>query len=643
MVILFTLFTVLAQLWIDRLQQQTEQVLRDYHLANTAHYLSAEETLRNMQLRLVLANQEGHQAILGRELSRVTLAQLVFQDIRRAEVVQSQLGQEKFAGLVQIAVRRSHTLVALAEGDPRPGVLLNTIQSLLDTLEQLIRLHAIGERVYQRKLQEQKVTHTYGFLSMAVLLLFTALWLARRSFRSVNRIIQSQQRKEETIRRQAHFDALTQLPNRLLFNDRLEHTMAEATRHQTRLALLYLDLDDFKKINDTLGHDMGDQLLMEVAGRLTGLVRQSDTVARLGGDEFVMILGDADSEIDVQHVAEKVTECIAQPVTLAGRLVTVSSSVGIALYPDDADSAKALMSHADSAMYHAKHSGKNTFSFFSASMNADAIRRLVVEEQMQHALKNNEFYPVYQAKFACPSRRLMGAEVLLRWHNPTLGQVSPAEFIPLAEHLGLIEQIGQYVLDTALSDSAAWIATYGQPFTIAVNLSPRQFRSTDLVSKIGQSLKRVNLPAEVLELEITEGVLLASHSNVDKALQQLSQMGITISMDDFGTGYSSLSNLRTHPFDVLKIDQSFVRDVADDPKDRELVHAAISLAHGLKLEVVAEGIETQEQLDILESLGIDIGQGYFFARPLARHEFTALLAEHYSQHSAAPSAGEQLC
>ncbi len=430
---------------------------------------------------------------------------------------------------------------------------------------------------------------------------------------------------DEKILHQAHFDNLSGLPNRFLSLDRLARLLVDAERNNDLVAVLFLDLDDFKKINDTLGHEAGDKLLVEAAGRLSRVVRSGDTVGRLGGDEFIVLLGNLDTAADVLPIAENIINHFRDAFKIDDRELRMTISVGVAVFPEDGDNASELLRKADSAMYHSKDLGRNTYTYFTDEMNRDISRRFSLEEQMHGALERGEFEVFYQPKINLETAEIIGAEALLRWHNPALGHVSPAEFIPIAEQTGLIISIGQFVLEQSLSKTAQWRQGRKVDFRIAVNLSPRQFRDTELISSIKKALAMYHLPSQCLEMEITEGVLMSGHSYINDALTALSQLGVSIAMDDFGTGYSSLSYLRNYPFNVLKVDRSFVNDITIDESDWELTNAAIAMSHALKLKVVAEGIETKEQLAMLKEMNCDYGQGYLFSRPVPADEFTELL------------------
>lgn len=439
--------------------------------------------------------------------------------------------------------------------------------------------------------------------------------------------ISYQKEQEEQLQQHAFYDLLTGLPNRALVLNRLEQCLVDAKRNQQRVAVLFIDLDDFKKVNDSLGHEEGDELLRLAAYRLQGGIRRGDTVGRFGGDEFVVLMDGITSSNDVQNVVEQLLERFRELFRCSGREFRLTASFGIALSPGDGESAAELMKNADSALFHAKKRGRNTYSFFTDSMNQEAARRLQLEEQMHGALDRGEFEVFYQPKVDVASECITGVEALLRWQNPVLGSVSPMVFIPVAEQTGLILALGHFVLEQSLQQLQQWQPMGLNDFTMAVNLSPVQFRSTTLAAEVEQALAIAGLSGNSLELEITEGVLMSGQALVDDTLATLTAMGITIAMDDFGTGYSSLSYLRRYPFDVLKIDRSFVNDIADDPADRELVCAAIAMAQGLGLKVVAEGVETREQLRILAGYGCDVAQGYLFSKPVTAGELTAMLLE----------------
>ncbi len=430
---------------------------------------------------------------------------------------------------------------------------------------------------------------------------------------------------EEKIIHQAHYDALTELPNRFLALDRLTQLFNEAERNDELVAVFFLDLDDFKKVNDTLGHEVGDKVLVETAHRLTSDLRMGDTIGRLGGDEFIVLLSGLSSVKDSQRIAENLLRQFRSPFIIDDREIVLGASIGIAIYPVDAKTPSEILRNADSAMFHAKRQGRNTYEYFTKDMNHDVSKRLTVEEQLYNALDNNEFEVYYQAKIELSTGKIMGAEALLRWDNPVLGKVSPDEFIPIAEQTGFIVPLGQYVLVEALKVTAYWHEKYDSTLHIAVNLSPRQFRNSGLVEFVEMIMQQTGVSSKYLELEVTEGMLMGGHQYIMDTLDSLEQRGITISMDDFGTGYSSLSYLQNYPFSVLKIDRSFINGMMDNAENRELVQAIIAMAHALKLQVVAEGVETREQRDHLKKWGCDYVQGYFFSKPVTADAMSALL------------------
>ncbi|WP_188738209.1 EAL domain-containing protein [Shewanella inventionis] len=435
--------------------------------------------------------------------------------------------------------------------------------------------------------------------------------------------------QEEKILHQAHYDSLTGLPNRLLSLDRLAHMLKQAKQANNQIAVLFLDLDDFKKVNDTLGHSVGDELLIQAATRLQNTVRSDDVVGRLGGDEFIILLSDIHQQADIEIAADKLLQQFYTPFKLGSRELVSTISIGIARYPNSSVDAKELLRQADAAMYHSKEQGRNTYTFFTHKMNNDMHRRLQLEEQLRNALKNNKLEVYFQPLVDIRNRNIVGAEALLRWHNPELGNVSPDEFIPIAEQTGLIIPIGQFVIEQAFSASHHWQSHFMSQFKIAINVSPKQFREDKFVDLLTSLLAQYHINPSSVELEVTEGVLLSGDQIINSNLSAINDIGVSISMDDFGTGYSSLSYLRSYPFDTLKVDKSFINDITVDPGDLELVGAAIAMGHGLNLSVVAEGIETEEQYQLLSALKCDYGQGYLFSKPLPKAEFEALLdAQH---------------
>jgi diguanylate cyclase (GGDEF)-like protein/PAS domain S-box-containing protein len=442
----------------------------------------------------------------------------------------------------------------------------------------------------------------------------------------ISRDITERKRAEEIIVRQAYHDALTNLANRRLFMDRLTQALTRVQWHKRIVSVLFLDLDHFKSINDALGHSVGDLLLQAVAGRLTTCVRQGDTVARLGGDEFAIALADVARTSDIPKVAQKIIDTLSRPYVLEGRELFITTSIGICIYPDDAQDAETLVKNADVAMYRAKKHGRNNYQHYSPDMNAQAFERLAIETSLRHALEGEEFFLEYQPQVDIETGRIIGYEALVRWRHPDLGVMPPGKFIPLAEESGLIVAIGEWVLRSACAQNKAWQAAGFPPIRVAVNVSPRQLRHESLLGAVGRALRETGLHPNWLELELTESIM----QDADEAIRLLSQLqaiGVQIAIDDFGTGYSSLNHLKRYPIHKLKIDQSFVRDVTHDPHDRAIVTAIIALAHSLNLKAIAEGVETEEQLAYLRSLKCDEAQGYFLGRPMPAQNATKLLAQ----------------
>ncbi len=423
----------------------------------------------------------------------------------------------------------------------------------------------------------------------------------------------------------AQHDFLTGLPNRVLLTERLAQSLGLANRHRKQVALLFLDLDHFKNINDSLGHAVGDQLLQSVADRLTANVRATDTVCRQGGDEFVILLAEIEQPLDATYVAEKLLAAFAAPHLIDGQELHVSLSIGISIYPDDGDNVDTVMQNADTAMFHAKANGRNRYQFFRTDMNTRAIRRLAVESSLRRALRQSEFVLHYQPQIDLVSGAMIGAEALIRWRDPEHGLVSPAQFVPVAEECGLIVPIGRWVLRETCRQVQAWLDAGLAAVPVAVNISALEFRHKDFLAGVALILKETGLAPRYLELELTESILMQDAKASESVLQTLAAMGLRLAIDDFGTGYSSLSYLKRFPIDTLKIDQSFVRDIVSDANDGTIVAAVIGMGKSLKLRVIAEGVETQAQLDFLKARQCDEGQGYLFSHPLPAEDFERFL------------------
>jgi diguanylate cyclase (GGDEF)-like protein/PAS domain S-box-containing protein len=432
--------------------------------------------------------------------------------------------------------------------------------------------------------------------------------------------ISDKKKADERIWRHANYDSLTQLPNRRLFRDRLEQEVRKAQRTRTAIALLFLDLDRFKQVNDLLGHDAGDALLVQAARRIDSCVRDADTVARLGGDEFTVILAPLEDAERVEHIAQKILTALAEPFRIGTEYVYVSGSAGIALFPDDADSAEELIRKADQAMYAAKNNGKNQFSYFTRLMDERAHQRLRLINELRRALELGQLSVAYQPVVELATNRVVKAEALMRWHHPFYGTVEPAYFVPLAEEAGLISEMGDWIFREAAASAKRWSQALGTSFQIGVNKSPLQFLSREQDTWV-EYLRELDLPAQNITVEITEGVLLHASNEVFERLLEYRDAGIQVALDDFGVGYSSMSYLKKFDIDYLKIDQSFVQDMEEDENSRTIAESIIVMAHRLGLKVIAEGVETDRQREILAEAECDYGQGYLFSRPLAAPEF----------------------
>lgn len=448
----------------------------------------------------------------------------------------------------------------------------------------------------------------------------------RRTVLELEKKAEEQEVAEAHIQRLAHFDALTGLPNRLLLNDRCQHALSAAQRAQQSVALMFLDLDHFKNINDSLGHRVGDEVLIELATRLKAAVREQDTVSRLGGDEFILLLPDTDAA-GAARVADKLLQAALMPFQIEEHELTVTPSIGIALYPKDGADLDTLSKCADAAMYRAKEDGRNSYRFFTAEIQARSDRTLLLHNALRRALARDQLEVHYQPQISMETGRTIGAEALLRWHHPELGDVSPAEFIPIAESSGLILPIGEWVIRTATAQLMAWISAGMTPITMAVNLSSAQFRHADLPRLVTSILEDVGLDPALLELELTESVAMTHPLGAIAVMDDLRQRGVRMAIDDFGTGYSSLSYLKRFQVFKIKIDQSFVRDITEDPDDKAIVGAIISMASSLGMQTIAEGVETEGQLEFLRARGCTEAQGYYFSRPLSAVAFGNYMRE----------------
>lgn len=424
---------------------------------------------------------------------------------------------------------------------------------------------------------------------------------------------------------QAHYDALTNLPNRALFKDRLTQTIAEAKRNSEKFALLFIDLDHFKTINDSLGHHIGDEVLIEASHRLSCAIREEDTLARLGGDEFTIILKNVKNIQGASVVAQKIVDVMKEVILISSHNLYVSASIGISIYPNDASSESNLIKYADVAMYKAKEEGRNKYQFYSSEMSSYIFERVVMESSLRIAIEKEEFVVYFQPQYAIKSDTIVGMEALVRWQHPSLGLVPPMKFIPIAEESGLIIEIDRLVMKKAMAQFAGWKKDGLHPGVLSLNLAMKQLDREDFLSYLMQTMEEMHFQASWLELEVTEGQVMANPEKAIKKLNLINAMGIKIAVDDFGTGYSSLSYLKKLPLDKLKIDQSFVRDIHQDEDDMAITKAIIALGQSLNLTIIAEGVELQEQKEFLDQSGCDLIQGFLYSRPIPAREITELL------------------
>ncbi|MBI5558729.1 MAG: EAL domain-containing protein [Deltaproteobacteria bacterium] len=439
--------------------------------------------------------------------------------------------------------------------------------------------------------------------------------------------IAERRRYEEQLEHQSNHDGLTGLPNRNLLKDRIRQALFNAQRHRNQAGILSIDLDQFKFINDSLGHDIGDSLLKITAKRMAKCIRSTDTLARLGGDEFAVVLVDLEQSADAALMAQRIRHSISRPVTIETYQLEISCSVGISIYPKDGSDEQVLLKNADAAMHRAKDQGRDNLQFYTAELNKRIVGRMTMEKHLRRALKRNEFLLHYQPQVDFTTGRINGMEALIRWQSPELGLTPPGSFIPLAEETGLIVPIGEWILKTACLQNKAWQDAGLPCLTLAINLSPRQFRQENLVEVVARTLRETGLEPRYLELEIVESLLMHDVENAARLTGKLKELGVCMTMDDFGTGYSSLSYLRQFPFDKIKIDQSFIRNITSDPDNAAIARAMIALAHSLRLRVIAEGIETDGQLNYLLSHGCDEMQGFYFSRPMPAPQLEQMLRE----------------
>ncbi|HDN69468.1 MAG TPA: EAL domain-containing protein, partial [Gammaproteobacteria bacterium] len=506
----------------------------------------------------------------------------------------------------QVSTEKNYAVRVIGEGKDEIGNLITDFNTMLDEIQ--LRDKELRENRLQL---EDRVARRTRELEIAN----EQLELSKEQAESV----------ASRMEYHAHHDALTGLPNRILLNDRITNELAHARRQQTNAALLFLDLDRFKIINDSLGHAVGDQLLRVIARRLNNCVRDEDTVARLGGDEFMVLLPRIGGSADAGRIAKKIIECLVDPISCNGHELHITTSIGISIYPYDGTDAETLIKHADISMYRAKELGRNKAVYYTAEMNAGARKQLAMETNLRRALEKYQLKLFYQPKVDISRNLIVGVEALLRWEHPTMGFISPLDFIPVAEDTGLIVPIGEWVLHTAFRQLQQWHNAGFTDLTVAVNLSSAQLARPGFEDVVAQALSESGLDAGMTELEITENVVM---ENIDSAiiiLEKLKYMGISVAMDDFGTGYSSLSYLRRLPIDIVKIDKSFVREIPDSAEDVTIAKAIIAMAQSLKLSLIVEGVENVRQLNFFRQQNVNIVQGYLFSKPVEASELLKML------------------
>ena len=447
-------------------------------------------------------------------------------------------------------------------------------------------------------------------------------------FRGIARDVTERRRAEERIRHMATHDALTGLPNRMMFVQLLNQSVKSAQRYEREFALLFLDLDGFKRVNDSLGHAAGDQLLQEMAERLKQVLRASDVIARMGGDEFVVLIEAVETQTHVAAVARKIISAISHPLPLFGEDCRVTASLGISLFPGDGEEGPQLMKKADMAMYHAKEEGKNNYQFYCKKIQSKSLDPICIENQLPHALERGELYLCYQARLDFKTGHINGVEALLRWNNPNLGEIPPNQLIPIAEDTGLIIPIGQWVLTTACRQNAAWQQQGLPPVCVSVNLSLQQLIHKDLIAHIESALEASGLAPKYLEVEITESMVMHEPAGIVPIVNQIKAMGVRVAIDDFGTGYSTLAQIASFPVDTLKVDRSFIRNIMKCREDQTMAEAMIAMGKSLSLSVVAEGVETPEQSAYLRKQTCDGMQGFYLSKPVEADDFAKLLRGH---------------
>jgi diguanylate cyclase (GGDEF)-like protein len=506
----------------------------------------------------------------------------------------------------QVSTEKNFSVRVIGEGRDELGNLIRDFNAMLDEIQ--MRDNELRE--HRLKLEERVARRTHE------------LEIANAQLEKSKEQAESVASRMEY---HAHHDALTGLPNRILLNDRIHSELAHARRQQTNTALLFLDLDRFKIINDSLGHAVGDQLLRVIARRLNNCVRDEDTVARLGGDEFMVLLPRISGSADAGRIARKIIDSLVDPISCNGHELHITTSIGISIFPYDGNDAETLIKHADISMYRAKELGRNKAVYYTAEMNAGSRKQLAMETNLRKAVERNQLRLFYQPKIDITHNAIVGFEALLRWEHPTMGYISPLDFIPVAEDSGLIVPIGEWVLNTAFRQLRSWHDAGHSGLTMAVNLSSAQLSRPGFEDVVENALEASGLMAAMTELEVTENVAMENIESAVAVLEKLKCMGVSIAMDDFGTGYSSLSYLRRLPIDSVKIDKSFVREIPDSSEDVTIAQAIIAMAQSLKLSLVVEGVENVRQLNFFRQQGVSIVQGYLFSKPVEAAEILTML------------------
>ena len=507
------------------------------------------------------------------------------------------------------------------------GILSQYLKPALHSAEQLHLLHQVVREnkfaeLVQKHTHVQSVTNTIivVFLVFGIPLIVLILQRVKKGLVLLRSSMLELANTQERLKKLAYYDPLTSLPNRRMFHDQVEVALCKSARGQKLCALLFLDIDEFKRVNDSLGHKVGDELLCTVGNRIVDSLRATDVVSRISGDEFNILLENIDSDIRAAQLASKIIENLTQPILIENHELFITASIGITIYPNDAKSSVELLKYADLAMYQVKQKGKNSYQFYNRSLNDIAIANMKMENRLRHAYKHQLFHLCYQPQIDLASKKVVAFEALIRWKDDEEGLIPPSKFIPIAESTGMIEAIGKWVFTKACSDLATLMACTSQDVRVAINVSPRQLRDKGFLAFISKQIEHHRVAPKNIEIEITESVLMEKVEEHNTILNKIKNLGIHIAIDDFGTGYSSFSYLNRLSVDVLKIDRSFVENTTENEKDRKIVSAIIAMAHNLNLRVIAEGVETQEQLELLSQKHCDICQGYLFSKPLPLSE-----------------------